>query len=114
MAMIEDDREAAFSRIREFGWDNPKRDRILRERQIDFDDARTVFDGPTIVRRSDRKGEVRYMVFGFLDDVEVVVICTFRGDLCWIISARRARRDERKKYHDRLTRRPAEGQDELG
>jgi hypothetical protein len=31
--------------------------------------------------------------------------------LCWIISARRASRNERKKYHDRLRRRPApEGQ----
>ena len=100
-----------FSHVRGFGWDNNKRDRILRERAIDFDDARFVFDGPTIVRRSDRKGETRYMVFGFLDGVEIVVICTLRGEVCWIISARRARRDERKKYHSHLPRRPAEGQD---
>ena len=112
--MNEDDREAAFARIRKFGWDNPKRDWTLHEREIDFDDARFVFDGPIIVRRSDRKGEVRYMVFGFLDDVEVVIVCTLRGDLCWIMSARRARRDERKKYHDRLTRRSTAGPDELG
>jgi uncharacterized DUF497 family protein len=112
--MTEEDLNEPFSHIRKFGWDNPKRDWTLREREIDFDDARFVFDGPIIVRRSDRKGEVRYMVFGFLDDVEVVIVCTLRGDLCWIMSARRARRDERKKYHDRLTRRPAAGQDELG
>jgi hypothetical protein len=32
--------------------------------------------------------------------------------LCWIISTRRARKDERKKYHDHLPRRSApEGQD---
>jgi uncharacterized DUF497 family protein len=101
-----------FARIRSFGWDDNKRDRVLRERRIDFDEVRFIFDGPTIVYRSDRKGEVRYLVFGFLDGVEVAVICTFRDDVCWIISARRARRDERKKYHDRLPRRSApEGQD---
>jgi uncharacterized DUF497 family protein len=109
--MADEDWNELFSGIRGFGWDNNKRDRTLSEREIDFDDVRFVFDDPTIVRRSDRKGEVRYMVFGFLDGVEVVVICTLREEVCWIISARRARRDERKKYHDRLPRRSAEGQD---
>ena len=109
--MAEEDWNEQFSRIRGFGWDNSKRDKTLREREIDFDDARFVFDGPVIVRRSDRKGEVRYMVFGFLDGVEAVVICTLRGDVCWIISARRARRDERKKYHNRIPGHSTEGQD---
>jgi uncharacterized DUF497 family protein len=107
-----DDMQRLFAGIRKFGWDPNKRERNLREREIDFDDASYVFGGPTIIRQSDRKGEERYMVFGFLDDVEVVIVCTFRGDLCWIISARRARRDERKKYHNRLSRRSSEeGQD---
>jgi len=99
--------EELFAKIRTFGWDPAKREIVLRNREIDFEDARFVIDGPTIIRRSDRKGETRYMVFGFLDDVEVVVVCTIRSNVCWIISARRARRDERKKYHDRLPRRPA-------
>jgi uncharacterized DUF497 family protein len=107
--MAEDDAAGLFARIREFDWDPTKRETNLRGRQIDFQDARFVLDGPTIIRRSDRKGETRYMVFGFLHDVEVVFICTIRGETCWIISARRARRDERKKYHARLSRRPAEG-----
>ena len=100
-----------FAKIRDFEWDPAKREQVLRERQIDFQDTRLVFAGPTFIRRSDRKGEARYMVFGFLEDVEVVFVCTIRGDLCWVISARKARRDERKKYHSRLPRRPAEGQD---
>jgi uncharacterized protein len=95
-----------FAKVRAFGWDNNKRDRTLRERGIDFDEVRFVFDGPIVAARSDRKGEVRFVVFGFLDGREVVIVCTFRGDLCWIISARRARKDERKKYHDRLPRFP--------
>ena len=100
-----EDLQALFAQIRAFGWDESKRNRILREREIDFDDVRFILDGPTFIQRSDRKGEVRYMVFGFLDDIEVVVICTLRAEVCWIISARRARRDERKKYHSRLPRR---------
>ena len=101
-----------FAQDRAFGWNNEKRNSILRERGIDFEDMRFVFDDPIIALRSDRGGEARYMVCGFLDGREVVVVCTFRDDVCWIITARRARRDERKKYHDRLSRRPPpKGQD---
>ena len=97
--------------VRDFDWNRNKREQTFRERHIAFDDASIVFQGPIMVRRSDRKSEVRYMVFGFLDDVEVVFVCTFRDDVCWIISARRARRDERKKYHSRLPRNAAEDQE---
>src|SRR5208282_5084812 len=110
--MPQDEFTKLFAHVRAFDWYPPKRESTLLDRQIDFADARFVFDGPTLIRRSDRKGETRYMVFGFLDDVEVVIVCTIRGEVCWIISARRARRDERKKYHNRLPRRPSpEGQD---
>ena len=101
-----------FGQVRSFGWDNEKRDRVLRERGIDFEELRFLFEGPTTARRSDRGSEVRYMAFGFLDNQELAVVCTIRADVCWIITARRANKNERKKYHDRLARRPAsEGQD---
>ncbi|MCW5688029.1 MAG: BrnT family toxin [Pseudolabrys sp.] len=109
-ATAEDDFEAAFAHVRDFDCDQKKRARTFRERGIDFDDARHVFAGPIITKRSDRDGEVRYMVFGFLADVEVVYVCTIRGDICWIMSARRARRDERKKYHSKLARDAAQDQ----
>ncbi len=110
--MAEDTLRDLFAHVTAFDWHPPKRERNLSERQIDFQDlnfqdAQYVFDGPTIIWRSDRKGETRYMAFGFLDDMEVVVVFTVRGDVCWIISARRASRDERKKYHNRLPRRAA-------
>ena len=105
-----EDFERLFAQVREFGWDNEKRDRVLRERGIDFEELRFVFDGPTIALRSDRSGEARYMVCGFLDGLELVVICTLRGGVCWIITARRASKNERKEYHNRLPRRaPPEG-----
>jgi uncharacterized DUF497 family protein len=110
--MAESDSEQLIARIRAFDWDPKKREQVFKERGIDFDDARHVFAGSYIVRRSDRKSETRYMVFGFLADVEVVYVCTFRGPVCWIISARRARRDERKRYHSRLPRPAARDEDE--
>ncbi len=96
--------------IEAFEWDERKRQTNLREHRIDFLDARRVIDEPTFVRRSDKKGEARFLVYGFIEALEVVVICTFRGENCRIISARRARRDERKKYHGGLPRRSPPGQ----
>jgi uncharacterized protein len=102
--MNDDDSAAIFARVRTYEWDPAKRESTLREREIDFEDVRVVFYGPTIIRPSHREGEKRYMVFGFLGEIEVVIVCTIRDQVCRIISARRARRDERKNYHARLPR----------
>jgi uncharacterized DUF497 family protein len=106
--------ERAFERllanIRDYNWDPNKREQVFRERHIAFEDAPIVFQGPITILRSDRKGEVRYVVFGLLEDVAVAFVCTFRGDICWIISARRASRDERKKYYNRVSRGTPEDQ----
>ena len=75
--------EPLFAKVRRFGWDPDKRDRTVRERDIDFEEARFLFDGPFFAYRSDRKGEERYLVFGFVYDVEMAVVCALRGDLCW-------------------------------
>jgi len=103
-----------FSRIRVFDWNPTKRETNLREKKIDFIDAKGVFDGPTYIRRSDRHGEIRYQVFGYLEGREVAVICTIRGvdgEICWLISARRAHRSERGEYYSLLTGRSQAGQD---
>jgi uncharacterized DUF497 family protein len=100
-----------FARIRAFEWDEQKRQVNLRQHNIDFRDAQRVIDEPNFIRRSDRKGEIRFVVYGFVDALEVVVICTFRGEHCRLVSARRARKDERRKYHSRLPRRSEAGED---
>jgi uncharacterized DUF497 family protein len=91
-----------FERINTFEWHEKKRD---------FEDVKGIFDGYTFVRRSDRHGEIRYQIFGYVDRREVAVACTIRGNVCWLISARRARRDERRKYYEGLAGRPPTGQD---
>lgn len=109
--MAEDDFDRLLANVRDFDWNPNKRNQVFRKRHIAFEDARVAFTGPITALRSDRKGEARYMVFGLLDDVEVVFVCAFRGDICWIISARRARRDERKKYYDHVSRNAAKDQE---
>jgi uncharacterized DUF497 family protein len=85
--------------------------RNLHDHKIDFADVKGIFDGPFFIRRSDRHDEIRYQVFGIVEGREIAVACAFRGEVCWIISARRARKDERRKYYDHRERRPPAGED---
>jgi len=88
-----------FEQINTFEWHEKKRESNLRDHEIDFEDVKGIFDGYTFVRRSDRHGEIRYQIFGYVHGREVAVACAVRGNVCWLISARRARRDERRKYY---------------
>ena len=106
-----EDLEELFARVRDFGWNPKKRESNLRDHRLDFEDVKGVFDGYTFIRRSDRHDEIRYQVFGYLQGREVTVICTFRGPLCWLISARRASKAERRKYYNRLSRLAEPGRD---
>jgi uncharacterized DUF497 family protein len=106
-----EDLQELFAHVREFGWNPKKREINLRDHKIDFEDVKGIFDGYTFVRRSDRHGEVRYQIFGYVLGREIAVACTLRGDLCWLISARRARKDERKKYYSGLAGRSPTGED---
>jgi uncharacterized DUF497 family protein len=100
-----------FARIRTFGWHEEKRARNLHLHKIDFRDVRSIFDGYTFIRRSDSDDEVRYQVFGYVKGREIAVVCTLRGEQCWIISARRAHRGEREKYYGGLAGRSPTGED---
>jgi uncharacterized DUF497 family protein len=87
-----------------------KRESNLYNHKIDFEDARGILDGPIFIRRSDRHGEVRYQIFGYVEGREIAVACAIRGSLCWIISARRARKNEEREYRNTEMGRPPEGQ----
>lgn len=45
-----EDFEQQFAHVRAFGWDDEKRDRVLRERNIDFEELRRLFEEPTYAR----------------------------------------------------------------
>jgi uncharacterized protein len=88
-----------FERIRAFEWDEKKRQSNLLKHGIDFQDVGGIFDSTVIVRRSDRFEEIRYEIFGIVNDEVIAAVCTIRSDHCRWISARRAKRYEREKYH---------------
>ncbi|MFZ1302161.1 MAG: BrnT family toxin [Candidatus Microsaccharimonas sp.] len=83
-----------------FEWDDEKRAAALEKHGIDFLDATRIFTGPVLRARSTFEGEDRWIAVGLLDGLEIAVIYTLRDSTCRIITARRARTNERKRYHE--------------
>lgn len=82
-----------------FEWDEAKRQRILRDRELDFLDARRLFDGRPINHvPSPRNNEVRFASTAEVSGKLYTVIWTWRGENQRIISFRRARRGEESEY----------------
>jgi len=82
-------------------WDEAKRQANILKHEIDFVDAAAIFDRPFIETEDRRRGygEQRYQATGEVDVRIMQVIYTWRGDRRRIISARRARRNERRAYY---------------
>jgi uncharacterized DUF497 family protein len=99
--------EAGFA---EFEWHEAKRSRNWDVHQLDFEDVMEIFSRPHVCAPSIRGKEQRWSAVGPLDGVEVTVIFTMRGERCRIISARRARHDERRSYHEAIRKRSKERQ----
>jgi uncharacterized DUF497 family protein len=60
----EQDAGVPFENIRGFEWDEEKAASNRRKHGIDFDEAVEIFYGRTLVRRSDRKNEERWLAIG--------------------------------------------------
>jgi uncharacterized DUF497 family protein len=82
----------------DFAWDEPKRQRVLHTREIDFLDVAEALLRPHLEEPSDRDGEARTLAICKLATEIVAVIFTWRGDVCRIITARAARRYEREEF----------------
>jgi uncharacterized protein len=91
----------------EFEWD-PAKDAINTAKHgFDFTTAGRVFDDPFhYVEESPRSGidELRWKAVGRVDEPVIAVIFTVRQGRHRIISARRARSNERREYDRRATR----------
>jgi uncharacterized protein len=86
-------------------FDRAKRELALRERALDFSDARYGFAGRTLDREDRRQdyGEVRMQTVGYLAGRMVMVVWTPRGkDIRRIISMRKCNEREQARYRDRL------------
>ena len=73
-------------------YDPAKREKTLIERGLDFEDALTVFAGPTVEIEDTRKdyGERRDICYGLLEGRMVVVGYTPRGAVRHVFSMRKA------------------------
>jgi uncharacterized protein len=88
-----------------FEWDHAKAESNLKKHHVSFDLAVTVFDDPYALIAPDPKHsstEQREWIIGESDDGVLVVIFTKRleGKIYRVISARRAKRRERKLYEE--------------
>ena len=81
-----------------FEWDDAKRLATLEKHGIDFVDAVEVFAETHIVLRGKSEVENRRIAIGDVNGITIAVVFTMRGDRIRIITARRARKDEREHY----------------
>jgi uncharacterized DUF497 family protein len=90
---------------RDFEWDEDKNESNFDKHGIDFETAMLIWEGPVIEQVDDRKdyGESRFIALGMVEDRVLAVVYTWRGNCCRIISARKARKDERRAYRETLT-----------
>jgi len=66
---------------------------------IDFEDAKALWrDVDRLEAGIMRPGEKRYLLIGLICSIHWTAIITYRGDVVRIISVRRSRRDEVKRY----------------
>jgi uncharacterized DUF497 family protein len=88
----------------EISYDPAKREKVLAERGLDFEDAVQVFVGTTFTLEDDRRdyGETRYQSFGLLNERLVALVWTPRGEARHIISMRKANEREQKKFKGQL------------
>ena len=88
----------------EISYDAEKRERTLRERGLDFEDAVQVFAGTILTIEDDRRdyGETRFQTMGLLNERLVMLVWTPRGRARHIISMRKANDREKKKYRAQL------------
>lgn len=85
----------------EFEWDAAKAETNLSKHGVDFPAATRVFDDPAMLIEIDPReydGEIRQRAIGCIDGRIAIVCFTMRGQICRIISARRANRRERRAY----------------
>lgn len=82
-----------------FEWDEQKREINIRKHGIDFEDAKTVFEGYTItIDDPGDYGEVRFISTGMVRQHVMVVVHTERRGNIRIVSARRATKNEQRNY----------------
>uniref|UniRef100_UPI003B51AB67 BrnT family toxin n=1 Tax=Roseovarius indicus TaxID=540747 RepID=UPI003B51AB67 len=93
-----------------FEWDEDKRNLTLEKHGLDFLDAAEVFADDHLILTARSEIEQRRIAIGPVNGVAIAVVFTMRGEIIRIITARRARRNEREAYDAHVARRDAENE----
>ncbi|NKB65781.1 MAG: BrnT family toxin [Candidatus Latescibacteria bacterium] len=83
-----------------FEWDSAKNDANLEKHGIDFHGAQSIWQDVVVTFQSPQSqhGETRFLAIGLYKEREIAVVYTIRADRKRLISARRARKNEREIY----------------
>ncbi len=92
----------------DFEWAPDKAAANLRKHGIGFEDAAQALLGAALTRPSRRGDESRFQSFCLMDGEIISVVWTPRANAIRLLSARRAKRNERERYREALLR-AAEG-----
>lgn len=90
----------------EFEWDQLKADSNFEKHKISFEFASELFLSENSISFIDDRfdyGETRQIIIGAVEKIVIIVAFTVREDRIRVISARKANRDEVKKYHGNFT-----------
>ncbi|MBZ0122813.1 MAG: BrnT family toxin [Roseovarius sp.] len=93
-----------------YEWDESKRFAALDKHGLDFLDAAEIFANDHLVLPARSEVEQRKIAIGYLNGVAIAVVFTVRKEAIRIITARRARRNEREAYDAHVARRDAENE----
>ncbi|MCK0151849.1 BrnT family toxin [Marivita sp. S6314] len=95
--------------MKTYEWNDQKNRANIEKHGIDFETACRIFESPTVDVEDTRfaYGETRLISIGCIDNVAVlVVVHTDRYGTCWIISARKANKQERARYEQAIQESP--------
>ncbi|MBF0318514.1 MAG: BrnT family toxin [Nitrospirae bacterium] len=82
-----------------FEWSEEKRIKVLKERNLDFIDTWSLFDGRRLLTvLSPRCSEDRWLSVGEINGRLIAVVWTLRDEAIRIITMRRARDEEKRAY----------------
>lgn len=82
----------------EYEWDGSKQRSNLEKHGVDFDEIQR-FQWETSVRRTNtRRGELRFVAYGYIGERIHAVIYTVRDGKTRVISLRKANARERREY----------------
>ncbi len=88
-------------------WDEVKQQRVLADRDIDFDQLNDLLYAPYL---EDQRSEVpeQYRIVGFADGKLTTFIVEYRadevGEYIWVVTAWRSTKQERRNYEQQIYR----------